>query len=50
MAENQRAASAIGLSPDWIADANWALASALAGVATIGTGGGIPRFSGSRSF
>ncbi len=39
MAENQRAASAIGLSPDWIADANWALGSAVAGVATIGIGG-----------
>ncbi|MEP6659355.1 MAG: hypothetical protein ABJD24_05505 [Acidimicrobiales bacterium] len=39
MAENQRAASAIGLSPDWIADANWALGSALAGVATILIGG-----------
>jgi branched-subunit amino acid ABC-type transport system permease component len=30
VAENQRAASAIGLSPDWIATANWALGSALA--------------------
>jgi len=40
MAENQRAASAIGLSPDWIAAANWALGSAVAGVATILIGGG----------
>ena len=40
MAENQRAASAIGLSPDRIAAANWALGSALAGVATILIGGG----------
>ncbi len=35
VAENQRAASAIGLSPDWIATANWALGSALAGAAAI---------------
>jgi sulfate-transporting ATPase len=35
VAENQRAASAVGLSPDWIATANWALGSALAGVAAI---------------
>jgi sulfate-transporting ATPase len=35
VAENQRAASAIGLSPDWIATLNWALGSALAGVAAI---------------
>ena len=35
MAENQRAASAVGLSPDWIATANWALGSALAGAAAI---------------
>jgi branched-subunit amino acid ABC-type transport system permease component len=35
VAENQRAASAIGLSPDWIAAANWALGSALTGVAAI---------------
>ncbi len=39
MAENQRAASAIELSPDWIADASWPLGSALAGVATILIGG-----------
>ena len=32
VAENQRAASAVGLSPDWIATVNWALGSALAGV------------------
>jgi sulfate-transporting ATPase len=35
VAENQRAASAVGLSPDWIATANWALGSALAGLAAI---------------
>jgi sulfate-transporting ATPase len=35
VAENQRAASTIGLSPDWIATANWALGSALAGLAAI---------------
>ena len=35
VAENQRAASAVGLSPDWIATVNWALGSALAGVAAI---------------
>jgi ABC-type branched-subunit amino acid transport system ATPase component/branched-subunit amino acid ABC-type transport system permease component len=35
VAENQRAASAVGLSPDWIATANWALGSALAGAAAI---------------
>ena len=35
VAENQRAASAVGLSPDRIATANWALGSALAGVAAI---------------
>ncbi|MEP6659230.1 MAG: branched-chain amino acid ABC transporter permease/ATP-binding protein [Acidimicrobiales bacterium] len=35
VAENQRAASSIGLSPDWIATANWALGSALAGMAAI---------------
>ncbi len=35
VAENQRAASAIGLSPDWVATVNWALGSALAGVAAI---------------
>jgi sulfate-transporting ATPase len=35
VAENQRAASAIGLSPDWLATANWALGSALAGLAAI---------------
>jgi sulfate-transporting ATPase len=35
VAENQRAASTIGLSPDFIATANWALGSALAGVAAI---------------
>jgi sulfate-transporting ATPase len=35
VAENQRAASSNGLSPDWIATANWALGSALAGMAAI---------------
>jgi sulfate-transporting ATPase len=35
VAENERAASSIGLSPDWLATANWALGSALAGVAAI---------------
>jgi sulfate-transporting ATPase len=35
VAENQRAASAVGLSPDWLATVNWALGSALAGVAAI---------------
>ncbi len=35
VAENQRAAAAIGLSPDRIATLNWALGSALAGVAGI---------------
>ena len=35
VAENQRAASAVGLSPDWIATVNWALGSALAGAAAI---------------
>jgi ABC-type branched-subunit amino acid transport system ATPase component/branched-subunit amino acid ABC-type transport system permease component len=35
VAENQRAASSIGLSPDWVATVNWALGSALAGVAAI---------------
>ncbi len=35
VAENQRAASAVGLSPDWIATANWALGSSLAGLAAI---------------
>ncbi|MGH2477158.1 MAG: ABC transporter permease, partial [Candidatus Limnocylindrales bacterium] len=35
VAENQRAASTIGLSPDFIATVNWALGSALAGVAAI---------------
>jgi len=35
VAENQRAAASIGLSPDWIATANWALGSALAGMAAI---------------
>ncbi len=45
MAETQRAASAIELSPDWIADANWPLGSARAGVATILIGGGVCRGS-----
>ena len=35
VAENQRAASSLALSPDRIATANWALGSALAGVAAI---------------
>ena len=35
VAENQRAAASIGLSPDWVATANWALGSALAGMAAI---------------
>ena len=35
VAENQRAASAVGLSPDSIATVNWALGSALAGTAAI---------------
>src|SRR5207253_9450847 len=35
VAENQRAAAAVGWSPDVIATANWALGSALAGVAAI---------------
>jgi sulfate-transporting ATPase len=35
VAENERAAAAIGLSPDFLATANWALGSALAGVAAI---------------
>jgi sulfate-transporting ATPase len=35
VAENQRAAAAIGWSPDRIATANWALGSALAGLAAI---------------
>ena len=35
VAENQRAASSLGLSPDFIASANWALGSALAGMAAI---------------
>jgi sulfate-transporting ATPase len=35
VAENQRAASAVGLSPDRIATVNWALGSALAGAAAI---------------
>src|SRR4051812_19376375 len=35
VAENQRAAASIGLSPDVIATANWALGSALGGVAGI---------------
>ena len=35
VAENQRAAASLGLSPDWIATANWALGSALAGMAAI---------------
>ncbi|MBV9594433.1 MAG: ATP-binding cassette domain-containing protein, partial [Actinobacteria bacterium] len=34
-AENQRAASSVGLSPDVIATANWALGSALGGLAAI---------------
>ena len=35
VAENQRAAASIGLSGDFIATANWALGSALAGTAAI---------------
>src|SRR4051812_19060868 len=35
VAENQRAASSVGLSPDWVATANWALGSALAAMAAI---------------
>lgn len=35
VAENQRAASSLGLSPDVIAGANWAIGSALAGLAAI---------------
>ncbi|MCU1502111.1 MAG: transporter related protein, partial [Ilumatobacteraceae bacterium] len=35
VAENQRAASSLGLSPDFVATANWALGSALAGMAAI---------------
>ena len=35
VAENERAASSLGLSPDVIATANWALGSALAGAAAI---------------
>jgi len=35
VAENQRAAASLGLSPDWIATANWGLGSALAGMAAI---------------
>ncbi|MCC6437520.1 MAG: ATP-binding cassette domain-containing protein [Acidimicrobiales bacterium] len=35
VAENQRAASSVGLSPDRIATLNWALGSALAGMAAI---------------
>lgn len=35
VAENQRAASSIGLSPDRLATLNWALGSALAGLAAI---------------
>ena len=35
VAENERAAASVALSPDWIATANWALGSALAGVAAI---------------
>lgn len=35
VAENQRAAAAVGLSPDWLATINWALGSALAGAAAI---------------
>jgi ABC-type branched-subunit amino acid transport system ATPase component/ABC-type branched-subunit amino acid transport system permease subunit len=35
VAENQRAASTLGLSPDTIATANWALGSGLAGMASI---------------
>jgi ABC-type branched-subunit amino acid transport system ATPase component/ABC-type branched-subunit amino acid transport system permease subunit len=35
VAENQRAAATVGLSPDRIATANWALGSGLAGLAAI---------------
>lgn len=35
VAENQRAAAAIGLSPDKVATINWAIGSALAGLAAI---------------
>jgi sulfate-transporting ATPase len=35
VAENQRAAATVGLSPDWVATTNWALGSALAGLAAI---------------
>lgn len=35
VAENQRAASTVGLSPDRVATLNWALGSALAGMAAI---------------
>jgi len=35
VAENQRAAGSLGLSPDVIAGANWAIGSALAGLAAI---------------
>ena len=35
VAENQRAAATLGLSPDRVATANWALGSALAGLAAI---------------
>lgn len=35
MADNQRAAEVLGWSPDFIATANWALGSALAGAAAI---------------
>jgi sulfate-transporting ATPase len=35
VAENERAAASVGLSPDWLATANWALGSALAGLAAI---------------
>lgn len=35
VAENQRAAASVGLSPDWVATGNWALGSALAGMAAI---------------
>ncbi|MCL3818609.1 branched-chain amino acid ABC transporter permease/ATP-binding protein [Aeromicrobium wangtongii] len=35
VAENQRAASSLGLSPDVVAGANWAIGSALAGLAAI---------------
>ena len=35
VAENQRAAGSLGLSPDVVAGANWAIGSALAGLAAI---------------